>query len=37
LGLDFLNGEKEVSLEQVMLFDTKAYDAGIDEKVIVVS
>ena len=37
LGLDFLNGEKEVSLEQVMLFDTKAYDVGIDEKIIVVS
>jgi general secretion pathway protein E len=37
LGIDFLNGEKEVSLEQVMLFDTKAYEAGVDEKVIVVS
>jgi general secretion pathway protein E len=36
LGIDFLNGDKEVSLEQVMLFDTKAYEAGIDEKVIVV-
>ena len=36
LGIDFLNGEKEVSLEQVMLFDTKAYEAGVDEKVIVV-
>jgi general secretion pathway protein E len=37
LGIDFLNGDKEVSLEQVMLFDTKAYEVGIDEKVIVVS
>jgi general secretion pathway protein E len=36
LAIDFLNGEKEVSLEQVMLFDTKAYEAGVDEKVIVV-
>jgi general secretion pathway protein E len=37
LAIDFLNGEKEVSLEQVMLFDTKAYEIGVDEKVIVVS
>jgi general secretion pathway protein E len=37
LGIDFLIGEKEVGLEQVSLFDTKAYDAGIDDKVIVVS
>jgi len=37
LGIDFLNGEKEVSLEQVILFDTKAYDAETDSKVIVVS
>ncbi|MGA8848402.1 MAG: GspE/PulE family protein [Dehalococcoidia bacterium] len=37
LGIDLLNGEKEVSLEQVMLFDTKAYEVGVDEKVIVVS
>jgi len=37
LGIDFLNGEKEVSLEQVTLFDTKAYDVEIDGKVIVVS
>jgi general secretion pathway protein E len=37
LGIDFLNGEKEVGLEQVMLFDTKAYEVGIDEKVIVIS
>jgi general secretion pathway protein E len=37
LGIDFLNGDKEVSLDQVMLFDTKAYEVGVDEKVIVVS
>jgi len=37
LGIDFLNGDEEVSLEQVMLFDTKAYDVGVDEKFIVVS
>ncbi len=37
LAIDFLNGEKEVNLEQVMLFDTKAYEAGVDEKIIVVS
>ncbi len=36
MAIDFLNGEKEVSLEQVMLFDTKAYEAGVDEKVIVI-
>jgi general secretion pathway protein E len=36
LGIDFLNGDKEVGLEQVMLFDTKAYEVGIDEKVILV-
>jgi general secretion pathway protein E len=37
MGIDFLDGDKEVDLEQVMLFDTKAYEAGVDEKVIVVS
>jgi general secretion pathway protein E len=37
LAIDFLNGDKEVSLEQVMLFDTKAYEVGVDEKFIVVS
>ena len=36
-AVDFLSGEKEVSLEQVTLFDTKAYDAEVDGKVIVVS
>jgi general secretion pathway protein E len=37
LGIDFLDGKKEISLEQVTIFDTKAYEVGIDEKVIVVS
>ena len=37
LGIDFLTGENEVTLEQVTLFDTKAYDAEIDGKAIVVS
>jgi len=37
LGIDFLSGEKEVDLEQVILFDTKAYDTEIDSKAIVVS
>jgi len=37
LAIDFFNGEKEVSLEQLMLFDTKAYEAGVDEKLIVIS
>ena len=37
LGIDFLTGEKEIGLEQVSLFDTKAYEVGIDDKVIVVS
>ncbi|MDH4292140.1 MAG: GspE/PulE family protein, partial [Dehalococcoidia bacterium] len=37
LGIDFLNGDEEVSLEQVMLFDTKAYEVGLDEKIIVIS
>jgi general secretion pathway protein E len=37
LGIDFLRADKEVSLEQVTVFDTKAYDAEVDGKVIVVS
>jgi len=36
LGIDFLSGDKEVNLEQVALFDAKAYDTAIDDKVIVV-
>lgn len=37
LGIDFMSGEKEISLEQVAVFDSKAYETGIDDKVIVVS
>ena len=37
IAIDFLDGDKEVGLEQVALFDTKAYDVGIDDKFIVVS
>jgi general secretion pathway protein E len=37
LGIDFLNADEEVSLEQVSIFDTKAYEVGIDDKTIVVS
>jgi len=37
LGIDFLDGEKEIALEQVVVFDSKAYETGIDNKVIVVS
>ena len=37
LGIDFVSDEKEVSLEQVSLFDTKAYEVGIDDKIIIVS
>ncbi len=37
LGIDILSAEEEISLGQVALFDTKAYDAGIDNKAIVVS
>ncbi len=37
LGIDFISGEGEIGLGPVALFDTKAYDAGIDDKAIVVS
>jgi len=37
LAIDFLNGDKEVGLDQLMLFDTKAFEVGVDEKVIVIS
>ncbi|MBI4286161.1 MAG: type II/IV secretion system protein [Chloroflexi bacterium] len=36
LGMDFFIGDKEIGLEQVAAFDTKAYDCGIDAKAIVV-
>lgn len=37
LGIDFIDGEGEVSLEEVSVFDTKAYEVGVDEKAIVIS
>ncbi|HEY93182.1 MAG TPA: Flp pilus assembly complex ATPase component TadA [Dehalococcoidia bacterium] len=37
LGIDLLTGEKEVGLEQISLFDTKAFEVGINDKAIVVS
>jgi general secretion pathway protein E len=35
IGIDFLSNKEEVSLEQVSVFDTKAYDSGIVTKIIV--
>ena len=32
-----MGSEKEISLEQVAVFDSKAYETGIDDKVIVIS
>jgi general secretion pathway protein E len=37
MGIDFMDSEKEISLEQVAVFDSKAYETGIMDKVIVVS
>jgi general secretion pathway protein E len=37
LAIDFLNGDKEVNLDKLMLFDTKAFEVGVDEKVIVIT
>jgi len=37
LGIDFIDGEKEISQEQVIVFDSKAYETGIDDKAIVIS
>jgi general secretion pathway protein E len=37
LGIDFMYGKKEIGLEQVAVFDSKAYETGITDKVIVVS
>jgi general secretion pathway protein E len=36
LGIDFLSSNSEINLDQVSLFDTKAYDTGIDSKILVV-
>lgn len=37
LVIDFLNGDKELSLEQVSLFEVKSYDVGVSDKAIAVS
>jgi general secretion pathway protein E len=37
LGIDFLSNDEQVSLEQISLFDTKAYEVGVDEKIVVVT
>jgi general secretion pathway protein E len=37
LGIDFMHSEKEIGLEQVAVFDSKAYETGITDKAIVVS
>jgi general secretion pathway protein E len=37
LAVDYLTGDEDVGLDRVAFFDTKAYDAGVDTKVIVVS
>ncbi|MCJ7768997.1 MAG: Flp pilus assembly complex ATPase component TadA, partial [Dehalococcoidales bacterium] len=34
LGIDIISGEGEVGLDKVSLFDTKAYDTSIDDKVL---
>ncbi len=34
LGIDIVNGGEEVGLDRVALFDTKAYDTSIDDKVL---
>jgi general secretion pathway protein E len=36
IGIDFLDNMTDVNIDQVSLFDTKAYDAGTDYKVLVV-
>jgi general secretion pathway protein E len=36
VGIDFLSDSEEVSLEQVSNYDTKAYDTGIANKILVV-
>jgi general secretion pathway protein E len=34
LGIDIMSGDEEIGLDKVALFDTKAYDTSIDDKVI---
>ena len=35
LGVDFFYSDTNITLERISLFDTKAYDTGIDSKVVV--
>ena len=37
LGFDFLSEDQEVGLDPVALFDTKSYEVGLDDKIIIVS
>lgn len=37
MAIDFIKSNEEVGLNPVSVFDTKAYDAGVDAKIIVVS
>jgi general secretion pathway protein E len=37
LTVDFLRSHDEIGLSEVALFDTKAFDCGVDDKVLVVS
>jgi len=37
MAVDFLKSHEEVGLNPVSVFDTKAYDAGVDAKIIVVT
>ncbi len=34
LGIGIMTGDEEIGIDQVSLFDTKAYDVGLDDKVI---
>ena len=34
LGIDIMSGEGEIGVDEVSLFDTKAYDTALDDKVI---
>ena len=34
LGIDIISGEGEVGLDKVSLFDTKAYDTSVDDKIL---
>ncbi len=34
LGIDILSGGQEINLNNISLFDTKAYDVGLDDKIV---